>query len=52
LVEFEKVGHRVELLLGHLEGIEPFFGHKNAPICNEEIGACNDASLSRFRDSK
>jgi hypothetical protein len=27
LVELEKVGHRVELLLGHLEGVEPFYGH-------------------------
>ncbi len=27
LVEFEKVGDSVELLLGHLEGVEPFYGH-------------------------
>jgi hypothetical protein len=52
LVKLEKVGHGIELLLGHLEGIETFFSHKDAPICDEDIGACNDASLPRFRDSK
>ena len=52
LIELEKVGHSVELFLGHLERVEPFNGHDQAPIVSEVMSACEDASLSLFRDRK
>jgi len=52
LVKLEKVSDSVELLLSHLERIEPFDGHVKTPIEYEVMSACEDASLPRFRDRK